>query len=270
MSLKNSTTYKAQASSTPDLHSTELWEAIRTKDLTNSWRILLAGTNPNVRDSSTGFTPLHAVCLDGNVALAMLLFTKGADVNAKDSSGQTPLHKACVCGHLQIVTFLIKANANAEILDNMNRSAEELAFQHGHLPIFRLLVGIKGGGEKRVSVISAVSHDSAKAMKKEQEKRERERKKLEYKEKKLIEEESELQEKINGLTDEKERLEAITEVQRTKKEKQALVQITAKLQKLQLKCDENTDKIKVVRSSTFENHPSDKGQAWIDFVKEES
>jgi len=254
--------------SIPDLQTPMLWEAIRTKDLTTAWKVLLGGTNPNVREETHGFTPLHVVCLDGNVALAMLLFTKDADVNARDNSGQTPMHKACMCGHMQIVTFLLKAKANSEILDNSNRSPEELAIQHGHLPIFRLLVGIKTG-DNRSSLLTEVSTTTAKAMRKEQEKRERNRKKLKQKEQKLTELDEEIQEKMVNLTENKNQLMAIPEQQQSKKEKQNLVQISGKLAKLQLQIEKNAEKIRTIRGSNFEEHPTDKGQAWIDYVKQE-
>jgi len=246
----------------------ELWEAVRHSDMSQAWKLLLGGANPNAIDETNGFTPLIYVCADGNIALAMLLFTRGADINARDNIGQTSLHKAAMNDHMRIVTFLLKANAKLDILDKMNRSAEGLAFQHGHLPIFRLLVGVKGGAvEKRSSLISTASDVSAKIMKKEEAKRDREQKKLDQKESTLLQKENELKEKIEALSEQKEMLQAIPEAQRSKKDIQNLIQVTNRLNKLQLKSEENVNKIRLVRSTSFDNHPADKGQAWIEFVK---
>jgi ankyrin repeat protein len=41
-----------------------------------------------------GLLPLHRAARHGNTALAKLLITKGANVNARDATGWTPLHHA--------------------------------------------------------------------------------------------------------------------------------------------------------------------------------
>jgi len=260
------------SSSSPDLHTSELWESIRTKELNTAWQLLHQGTNPNVRDQSTGMTPLIWACLEGNVALVMLLFTKGASVDAQDHLGQTALHKAVSQGHLQITTFLLKAKASTEIQDNQNRTAEQLAFETHHLECFRLLVGVKGGAEKRSSLLSSVSHANAKASKKEQEKKEKQRKVLEKKEKKLQEKGLEIQDKIADLNYERERLQAIPDDQISKKEKKAMLQLFNKLTKLQTENEKYTGKLRTIRLGVIsetnqDSDNNDKGQHWIDLVQ---
>jgi ankyrin repeat protein len=60
-------------------------------DNTDLTKLLLdEGANPNVRTRDRT-TPLHLVADTGNTAVAQLLISRGADVNAKDFYGSTPL-----------------------------------------------------------------------------------------------------------------------------------------------------------------------------------
>jgi Ankyrin repeats (3 copies) len=55
-------------------------------------RLLIAhGADPNSRESSRGFTPLHRASRFGRIEIVRLLIEHGANVEAKDDEGRTPL-----------------------------------------------------------------------------------------------------------------------------------------------------------------------------------
>ncbi len=56
--------------------------------------LLEARAEPNTREESRGFTPLHYAALWGNTEAIEALVTAGAAIEARDSIGETPLHKA--------------------------------------------------------------------------------------------------------------------------------------------------------------------------------
>jgi len=236
-----------------DVNSKLFWEAIHKKDMTITWGLLLeGGINPNVRDTdgNDGLTPLHAASQDGDVALAMLLVSKGADFNLRDNMGQTPLHKGAMCGHLQIVTLLVKAGAKTDILDKMDRTAEELAFQHNNMQIFRFLISLREDGikemnkpgekikekqvAKREGLIRSITSVSKKQVVQEDQRQRREREKEQRRQ-------AEIQDKIEILLIEKERLQSIPEKLQSKRDKLGLTQVLNKLEKL------NTQSEKSVR-----------------------
>ena len=64
------------------------------------------GANVNAEDI-TG-TPLHAAALAGHTAMVEFLVSMGVDVNASASEGTTPLHRAAANGHTDIIELLIK------------------------------------------------------------------------------------------------------------------------------------------------------------------
>ncbi len=67
------------------------------------------GANVNAEDI-TG-TPLHTAALAGHTAMVEFLVSMGADVNASASEGTTPLHRAAANGHTDIIELLIKHGA---------------------------------------------------------------------------------------------------------------------------------------------------------------
>ena len=60
---------------------------------------------------------LPAACRDGDLELARLLLSAGADVNARDKSGATPLHRAAEEGRTDVVRLLPEAGADSEVAD---------------------------------------------------------------------------------------------------------------------------------------------------------
>ena len=71
----------------------DLNEECFSEALQNGWwklaiKCIEAGVNPNVRGKGK-VTPLHYAC---EKELALLLISKGADINANDTAKATPLH----------------------------------------------------------------------------------------------------------------------------------------------------------------------------------
>ena len=240
------------------------WSAITSKDLASAFSLLYSGVNPNSVHESTGSTPMHFACREGDVALSMLLFTKGANVNTRDLSGQTPLHCAALGGHGQIITFLLKAGVDVAVQDNTHQLAEELAFHHNHTAVFRMLLNARLGlHDQQTQKEGAGSRSTLKKLQKE----EKEQKLLERQEKKLLDKDHSLKQELLELSFEKTRLEAIPSHLATKKDKASLAQVQRQLSKLDSKHQTYSQDIKEVRRTSFEGS-SDKGSAWLAFVNQ--
>lgn len=68
--------------------------------------LLKYGADPNVRDRSTGATPLHDAARTGFLDTARLLVQFQADPNARDNDNYLPIDVARNSGHTDVVTFL--------------------------------------------------------------------------------------------------------------------------------------------------------------------
>jgi ankyrin repeat protein len=65
-----------------------------------------------------GRTPLHHAALDGTVAVAKRLLSKGADPSARDDNHWTPLHFAVQAECLALVKLLLHAGAEVDARDS--------------------------------------------------------------------------------------------------------------------------------------------------------
>src|SRR5258706_4977395 len=65
--------------------------------------------------SADGCTPLFHAAWGGNLALAKLLISSGADVNETDRSNETPLHGASGWARVRVVRFLLSQGAKVNI-----------------------------------------------------------------------------------------------------------------------------------------------------------
>jgi ankyrin repeat protein len=81
---------------------------LRQEDREKTIKILLDyGSNPNVRNKFTGFTPLHWEARYGKVKTLELLIEKGASEFVPDEKGFRPIDYAGKFEHLEATKFLI-------------------------------------------------------------------------------------------------------------------------------------------------------------------
>lgn len=68
--------------------------------------LLKFGADPNVRDRTTGATPLHDAARTGFLDTVRLLVQFQADPNAKDNNSCRPIDIARQSGHIEVIDFL--------------------------------------------------------------------------------------------------------------------------------------------------------------------
>ncbi|KAJ3106359.1 hypothetical protein HDU96_008238 [Phlyctochytrium bullatum] len=87
------------------------------------------------------WTPLHMAAEVGNAAVAELLLTKGATVNAVGGNRWTPLHVAAYNGHRQVVELLKSRGADTNARTGAGMLPAALAKEKGHHTIMNLIRG---------------------------------------------------------------------------------------------------------------------------------
>jgi ankyrin repeat protein len=149
-----------------------LWWAIYKGHVQIIKELLKHGAETEAMDSSS-WSPLHASCWNGHLAIAIELIgfndgdgatttvlgkrkSRGANTEAKDNGGDTPLHDASFHGHTVIVQALLAVGADCRVINNIGilpihyavmRGKSEVAknlLQHfyattGRLPLHELL-----------------------------------------------------------------------------------------------------------------------------------
>lgn len=70
---------------------------------------------------------LSGTCKDGNLEIADLLLTYGANINGVDRTGVTPLMIACIHGHAHMVEYLLQKGANDQLKTKGGWSAWDFA-----------------------------------------------------------------------------------------------------------------------------------------------
>lgn len=98
----------------------------------------LIGLGICVIKNDIGKASLITACAQGQLDLAAMKITEGADVNLKDRE-KTPLIVACYFGHLNVVERLIKAGADVNE-DNGFITPLQVACFAGHLSIVSELI----------------------------------------------------------------------------------------------------------------------------------
>jgi ankyrin repeat protein len=88
-----------------------LMKSVKTSDAATVKRLLSAGVNPNVKDSS-GVTPLMIASIRGDLEIAKLLLDAGAEVNATDDIGKTALADAIRFQEKAVIELLLDRGAN--------------------------------------------------------------------------------------------------------------------------------------------------------------
>ncbi|XP_076817116.1 uncharacterized protein LOC143462745 isoform X1 [Clavelina lepadiformis] len=84
-------------------------------------------------------TPLHQVCLRGNLGILQILLRNGAKLDARSSFGETPLHYACRRGDVRIIHILIKAGSDVTAIDKQSRSCMHFAASGGSVAAMHYL-----------------------------------------------------------------------------------------------------------------------------------
>jgi len=94
-----------------------------------------ADLNTGARD---GMTPLH-LAAGGKQAVLELLLDRGADINAKDRDNWTPLHYAAFYGKEANVSLLIARGARVNEKNKDNKTPLDLASEKGYTKVADLL-----------------------------------------------------------------------------------------------------------------------------------
>ncbi|CAO3570749.1 unnamed protein product [Mortierella alpina] len=89
-------------------------------------RLLDTGGVDVLLTDSRGYTPLHMVCLRGNLEMARMLQACTPTDLQSAIDGSTPLHLACQSGSMDVVEFLLDAGANPELRDWANESPADM------------------------------------------------------------------------------------------------------------------------------------------------
>ena len=100
--------------------------------------LISSGANVNARDT-IGWTPLHFA---ENVEVAKLLISSGANVNARGIAGVTPLHFASIGSNVEVVKLLVSSGANVNARDIAGSTPLEYAKNVGHLGVANYLAGL--------------------------------------------------------------------------------------------------------------------------------
>ncbi|MBC8869724.1 MAG: ankyrin repeat domain-containing protein, partial [Planctomycetes bacterium] len=123
-----------------------LQEACQQGDLAEATRLL--DKYPAFVDSAVGASPrtlLHDAAASGNVPLAELLISKGANLDARDWSKWTPLHVAAERGKADLAALLIAKGATIDAPEQGKQTPLHLAARHGTAGLVELL--LKNGAE---------------------------------------------------------------------------------------------------------------------------
>jgi len=200
-----------------------LMKALRENDFREAFGILSEDgevVDANLRDRESGLAPLHYTALNSEVALAMLLYLKGADPNAPDPRGRTPLHLAALKGSLQMVSFLLKANSDPSALDFEKKKPSAYATGAQKHSILELLEVAEQDLDKAKAMISNFKRSQTMPLSPSS-----------------MEVLARKRRKLNSRQASAGRLRAIPEEQRTKAQQKELAALEAKIRKKQEEID---------------------------------
>ena len=114
--------------------------------------------------SEEGSTPLHQVCMTGNLPIMKLLVLNGASQHIKNKDGWFPIHLATYTGNMEIIMFLLNAdNFKSEscllVVDKTEPKRQSISKKAGALAA-RLFPSNGNDNEDRTKLISDDESDS--------------------------------------------------------------------------------------------------------------
>jgi len=121
------------------LHHAAIWGQIKVAHI-----CLSLGANPNARNN-IGNTPLHTAAAYGHLNLGRLLINSEAVVNNQNDQSVAPLHTAAYRGDYEFLVLLLESGASVEALSLQKATPLHLATLNGHVECCELL--LKYGAE---------------------------------------------------------------------------------------------------------------------------
>ena len=114
-------------------------------DLENIQVFLDSGlVDVHTKGGEYGWTPLHYAAVRNSLAVAQLLISSGAEVNAKDNDDDTPLHYAAVRNSLEVAELLISSGAEVNAKNDWGRTPLHRAAINGYQEMQELLISHGG------------------------------------------------------------------------------------------------------------------------------
>lgn len=119
--------------------------------------LISRGAFINARDKLNN-TPLHNAVSRGHIETAVLLMNKGADINARDKFRCTPLHHAASRGHAESVRLLVDCGAQVNIREELQYTPLHNAVGRGHDEVSEILISKGADVNARSKVRSTPLH----------------------------------------------------------------------------------------------------------------
>lgn len=121
------------------LNYSSIHEAIEKND-PDAVREFIINPSELCTRNDRGWLPLHTAAYHGNLQIAEMLVSQGADVQARRSEGWTPLHLAALHGHSDIAELFLKYDASPDLQKDDLSTPLHMGVQGGHREVVELLL----------------------------------------------------------------------------------------------------------------------------------